>query len=79
MRCAFAHDLMHPKWVVRGEFARSYQLILNGTNRDIDLRLLDGAGLELEQIGGMHVYQAMQDEVVTWLGEIQAEISASAV
>ena len=67
LRCAFAHDLMLPKWEARGKYARVYELELNGDKKYIDVISLNGQGLELEDFGGFLAYLAVKEEVLSWL------------
>ena len=67
VRCAFAHDLMHPKWEARGQYARTYQLNLGAHSLSVDMAALNGRPLELEDFGGMLSYLAMKDAVLAWL------------
>lgn len=67
VRCAFAHDLMHPKWEARGPYVRSYDLAIGAHSRSVDVTVLNGRPLELEDFGGMLVYLAIKDAVAGWV------------
>ena len=68
LRCAFAHDLMYPKWKAKSSYARVFNLDLGELSRAVDVAALNGSHLELSDFGGMRTYLAIKDMVLTWLG-----------
>lgn len=52
VRCAFAHNMMEPKWEVRGNYNKSIELNLNNIRLLIDLPQLNGKVFEYNDIGG---------------------------
>jgi len=69
IRCAFAHDMMYPKWRVDGRYRRQLNANLNGSPFLVDLSALDGQPFELEHVGGMLGYLAVKKEVLEWIRE----------
>jgi hypothetical protein len=69
VRCAFAHDMMYPKWRIDERYRREMNLTLRGMSRTIDLRPLNGQPFELESIGGMPSWVAIKDEMLAWMSE----------
>ena len=67
LRCAFAHDLMFPKWEARSSYARVFNLDLGILSRVVDVAALNGSHLELSDFGGMLTYLAIKDMVLAWL------------
>jgi hypothetical protein len=64
IRNAFAHDAMTPRWSARGAYAREYDLRSFGIPDPINLAMLNGQFLELEQFGGIHGFEAIRDAVL---------------
>ncbi|MEO8910243.1 MAG: hypothetical protein ABI408_08450 [Gemmatimonadaceae bacterium] len=68
MRVAFAHDLMHPRWLVDRRYKDTLEWDLGGRRHKIDLARINGKSLELEDIGGMLSYLAIKNEVACIVG-----------
>jgi hypothetical protein len=64
VRNAFAHDAMTPCWSAKGQYLRTYDLRPFGITEPMDLRVLDGQRLELEQFGGMPGFEALRNAVL---------------
>jgi hypothetical protein len=52
IRCAEAHGIADPHWEVRGNFARSFSVDLEGTQISLDLKALHGQRFHIDQLGG---------------------------
>jgi hypothetical protein len=52
VRCAYAHRIADPRWEVRGKFRRTLVVTLSGQTLSLDLEALDGAGFDIDFIGG---------------------------
>jgi hypothetical protein len=66
IRNAFAHDAMTPSWSAKGPYRRKYDLRPFGLPR-VDLNVLDGQALELEDFGGMPAFERLRDAVTRWV------------
>jgi len=63
IRCAFAHDMMHPRWKARGPFTRGLSVRLPSGPLLVDIKTLNLQPLDVDQIGGMARYLELRDEV----------------
>ena len=61
IRCAFAHDMMSPKWEVRGKYNRILNIQFEDYKLEINLCKLDGQPFEVSQIGGIDNYYKVKD------------------
>ena len=52
VRCAYAHGMADPKWVVRGDFRQVLEVNLPGAPLMLDLRELDGQDFNFDVLGG---------------------------
>jgi hypothetical protein len=52
VRCAHAHRIADPRWEVRGKYRRTLIVALPGETISLDLEALDGAGFDIDSIGG---------------------------
>lgn len=52
VRCAYAHRIADPRWEVRGKFRRTLVVELPSVTISLDLEALDGAGFDIDSIGG---------------------------
>jgi len=53
IRCAFAHNMIEPKWDVHIKYKKSIKLNLNNENLIIDLSQMHGKGFDYKDIGGV--------------------------
>lgn len=53
VRCAFAHNPAMPVWEVRGDFARTLNLSLEGRSISLNMALLHGTEFSYDHIGGL--------------------------
>ena len=63
VRCAFAHDMMDPRWEARGPFSRTLHIYLPHRTVVIDVGALDGRSFELDHIGGAEAYFEMKEKI----------------
>jgi hypothetical protein len=63
VRCAFAHDMMQPRWEARGVFARELRITLPSGALVVDVRALNGQPFMDSHIGGVETYFELKDEV----------------
>jgi hypothetical protein len=52
VRCAFAHRIADPRWEVRGKYRQTLSFELFGETVSLDLAALNGAGFDIDMIGG---------------------------
>ena len=67
LRCAYAHDMIHPVWECRGLYRQQLQVRVKDFSIALNLEEFDGRPLELSQLGELHTYLALKDEVVAHL------------
>ena len=63
IRCAYAHDMMHPKWEVRGNYAQTLEIQLQNDILRLDLSRKHGQPFNIEDIGGYENYFDIKDLV----------------
>ena len=64
IRCAFAHDMMQPKWEAKGPYKRQLELTLPNYSCVLDLpKFHEESFFDVRQIGGMEAYFEIKDEV----------------
>lgn len=63
LRCAFAHDMMQPRWKAKGSFARELRVTLPSGNLVIDMCKLHDQPFDDSQIGGIEAYYKIKTEV----------------
>lgn len=51
-RCAFAHNVLAPRWEVRGKYCRQLTIELPDISIQVDLNELGGKPFTIQQIGG---------------------------
>lgn len=56
IRCAYAHDMMHPKWEVRGNYAQPLEIQLKSDTLKVDLSKKHSQLFNIEDIGGYENY-----------------------
>lgn len=61
IRCAYAHNMMHPKWEVRGEYLQNIKISFANVILDIDLTDKDGKPFDMDDIGGYKNYFMIKD------------------
>jgi hypothetical protein len=61
VRCAHAHRIADPRWEVRGKYLRTLVVDLGGDVISLDLRALNGAGFDVELIGGYVGWYRIRD------------------
>jgi hypothetical protein len=70
VRCAFAHDTMHPRWKAVGPFKRKLAISLPSGSLIIDMAQLDGKQFSDKHIGGMRAYFEVKDEVKLFISDL---------
>lgn len=68
-RCAFAHNVLAPRWEVRGKYSRKLSIIIPGVNLRLDLNQLSGKPFEIRQIGGYSQLIKMKDHILEMLAK----------
>ncbi len=63
IRCAYAHDMMHPKWEVRGNYAQLLEIPLQSDILRLDLSMKHNQIFNIEDIGGYENYFEMKELV----------------
>lgn len=64
IRCAFAHNMIQPKWQVRKAYLHELKFKFLGETIVIDLNALNGKPFTMEQIGGHDIYMEIKDKVI---------------
>jgi hypothetical protein len=70
IRNAFAHDLMTPVWRAKPAYRQTYTIRSRGTEHAVDLMALDGKPFDVEDLGGIHAFYAMKEQVCGWLDSL---------
>jgi hypothetical protein len=63
-RCAFAHNLLAPRWEVRGKYGRQLAIAVPGGTLQLDLNQLSGKPFDIRQIGGYSQLLKIKDHVL---------------
>jgi hypothetical protein len=63
IRCSYAHDMMHPKWEVKGDFRKVLKVPLTNCQLEIDLTEKHGQPFDFSDIGGFENYFEIKDKV----------------
>ena len=63
IRCAYAHDLMHPKWNVKGSYRQLLKIELQGKNIELDLSEKNGQPFDIKDIGGHEIYFKIKEKL----------------
>lgn len=61
IRCAYAHDMMHPKWEVRGNYVQPLEIQLQSDILRLDLLKRHNQLFNIEDIGGYENYFEIKD------------------
>ena len=61
IRCAYAHDMMHPKWEVRSNYAQPLEIQLQSDILRLDLSKKHNQLFNIEDIGGYENYFEIKD------------------
>lgn len=56
IRCAYAHDLMHPRWNVKGQYYQKLRIELHSKTIELDLSEKNGQPFDIKDIGGHEIY-----------------------
>ena len=67
VRCAYAHGIAEPRWEVRGDFRRWFELRLSDGPFAFDLREFDGRGFDFDNLGGYRTWFAIRDVTLATL------------
>ena len=67
IRCAYAHDMMHPKWEVKKKFQKPLTIELKGRTIDLDFSQKNGQCFDINDIGGHLAYFDIKDEVINMI------------
>jgi hypothetical protein len=63
-RCAFAHNILAPHWMVKTNYRRKLKIDLPDINLTIDLNQLAGKPFEIMQIGGYSQLMKIIDSII---------------
>ena len=64
IRCAYAHDMMHPRWKVKNDYAQPLEIQLQKETLKLDLSQKDGQLFSTQDIGGSEKYFEIKDLVL---------------
>lgn len=63
LRCAYAHNMMYPKWEVRGPYAQILEVPLKNEILKLDLTNKHGTLFDMQDIGGYKNYLNIKDSI----------------
>ena len=63
------HNMMYPKWEVRGEYARPLRIILQHETLELDLSRKNGHLFVIDEIGGLSNYLEIKDKICQLISE----------
>ena len=63
IRCAFAHDMMHPRWCVKSNYKRKFEISIAEEIIVIDMTNLDGHLFNEKDVKGIETYFKIKDLV----------------
>jgi hypothetical protein len=63
IRCAYAHNMMYPKWEVKGPYAQILEVPLRNEILKLDLTQKHGAPFDMQDIGGYKNYFNIKDSI----------------
>ena len=69
IRCAYAHNMMYPKWEVQGGYARPLSIILQHETLELDLSQKNGHLFLIDDIGGVSNYLEIKDKICQLISE----------
>ena len=69
IRCAYAHNMIEPRWEVRGKCLQTLKYRILEQTFEVKLPELNGRPFSLDQIGGHDVYIAIKDRLLTLLAK----------
>ena len=72
VRCAYAHGIAEPRWEVRGDFRRVFELRLANGPVALDLRALHGRHFDFDDLGGYRTWFAIRDVTIETLRPMRA-------
>lgn len=72
IRCAYAHGIAEPRWEVRGNFRRAFELRLPDGPVTLDLRALDERRFDFDHLDGYRTWFAMRDATLGTLRPMSA-------
>ena len=70
VRCAFAHDMMNPRWEARGPFARELHVTLPSGVLLIDARALNEQPFDISHVGGYEGYWEIKEEIARMISKL---------
>jgi hypothetical protein len=65
IRCAYAHDMMYPKWEAKGPYAQPLEIHLDNEIVNIDLMKKHGEPFDMKDLGGYRNYFEIKDKILT--------------
>ncbi len=69
IRCAYAHNMMYPKWEVRGNYAHPLRIVLQYETLELDLSQKNGQPFVINDIGGLSNYLEIKDKICQLISE----------
>jgi len=67
IRCAYAHDIMEPKWVIKDRYVKKLTCTAGPYTKEVELDELNGTHFNIEQVGGHGFYFELIKEIRNWL------------
>jgi hypothetical protein len=69
IRNAYAHDLMHPKWEVKGQYRKQLIIELQNETVELDLSEKHGQPFDVKDIGGHETYFQIKEKICQLIEE----------
>jgi hypothetical protein len=69
IRCAYAHDMMFPKWKVKGDYSEILTIHLRDEILKLDLSDKDDTAFKIGDIGGLRIYLSIKEKVCQLINE----------
>jgi hypothetical protein len=69
IRCAYAHNMMYPKWEIKSKYAFLLKIPLTHEVLELDLAQKNGQPFNIGDIGGLQNYLEIKDKVCQLIGE----------
>ena len=69
IRCAYAHDLIHPKWNVKRPYCQQLKIELQDETVELDLSEKDGQPFDVKDIGGHEIYFQIKEKICQLIKE----------
>jgi hypothetical protein len=69
-RCAFAHNVLAPRWEVRGKYCRQLTIAADSVSVELDMNQRAGKSFDIKQIGGYSMLFKITDLVLQKIARV---------